>query len=109
MGSLDSVEAADADKFYTAWDLMQLEVNSGATVYVAYDASLPVPDWLLHQFRPTPSSFTIANRPMKVFAGNCKPMKALRSGSNTPDNRFKSCNMYVVFVKPGDSSYSASR
>ncbi len=105
----DWVQAADADKFYTARDLMQLEVNSGATVYVAYDASLPVPDWLLHQFRPTPSSFTIANRPMKVFARQLQADESFTLGSNTPDNRFKSCNMYVVFVKPGDSSYSASR
>jgi beta-galactosidase len=105
----DWVQAADADKFYPAVDLMQLAVKAGATVYVAYDASLPSPDWLDRQLRPTNSSLMIAGRPMKVFVRHLKDDESLTFGSNAPDSQNKPCNMYVVFVKPGDLDNTASR
>jgi beta-galactosidase len=105
----DWVQAADADKFYPAVDLMQLAVKAGATVYVAYDASLPSPDWLDRQLRPTNSSLMIAGRPMKVFVRHLKNDESLTFGSNAEDSKNRPCNMYVVFVKPGELDNTASR
>ena len=105
----DWVQAADADKFYPAADLMQLAVKAGTTVYVAYDATLPSPDWLRRQLQPTSSSLVIAGRPMKLFVRHLRADESLTFGSNAADAGKKPCNMYVVFVKAGKSQTTASR
>ena len=102
------VQAADADKFYPAADLMQLAVKAGATVYVAYDASLSNPDWLGHQLRPTHSSLIIAGRPMKLFVRHLRGDESLTFGSNASSGK-KNCNMYVVFVQADAPETTASR
>jgi beta-galactosidase len=104
----DWVQAADADKFYPAADLMQLAVKAGATVYVAYDASLPSPEWLQRQLRPTKSSLVIAGRTMKLFSLHLQADESLTFGSNA-DAGNKPCNMYVVFVQSGKPEATARR
>ncbi len=93
------VQAADADKFYPAADLMQLAVKGGATVYVAYDASLTSPDWLQRQLHETHSSLVIAGRPMKLFSRHLRSDESLTFGSNAMSSGKQPCNMYVVFVQ----------
>lgn len=105
----DWVQAADADKFYPAADLMQLAVKAGTTVYVAYDASLPGPDWLEHQLRPTHSSLMIAGRRMKLFVKHLRGDASLTFGSNVADGGKETCNMYVVFVQADVPAATASR
>ncbi|HEV2456012.1 MAG TPA: DUF4982 domain-containing protein, partial [Verrucomicrobiae bacterium] len=91
------VQAADADKFYPAADLMQLAVKAGATVYVAYDASLPSPDWLQRQLRPAHASLMIAGRRMKLFVRHSRADESFTFGSNAVQAGKLPCNMYVVF------------
>lgn len=105
----DWVQAADADKFYPAADLMQLAVKAGTTVYVAYDASLPSPDWLERQLRPAHSSLMVAGRPMKLFVKHLRKDESLTFGSNAADRGKKTCNMYVVFVQAEMPEATASR
>jgi hypothetical protein len=88
---------------------MQLAVKAGTTVYVAYDATLPSPDWLRRQLQPTSSSLVIAGRPMKLFVRHLRADESLTFGSNAADAGKKPCNMYVVFVKAGKSQTTASR
>ncbi len=109
LSGADWVQAADADKFYVAQDLMQLAVKAGTTIYIAHDASLPDPDWLQHQFLPTSLSFTVAGHPMKVFVRQLQDDESFTLGSNGADSIAKSCNMYVVFVKAGKVENTASR
>jgi hypothetical protein len=78
-------------------------------VYIAYDAALPVPEWLQNQFHPTAFSFTVNGRPMKVFSLRLRDDGSLTLGSNASNNQFKSANMYIVFAKPGGSRNTANR
>ena len=103
------VQAADADKFYPAADLMQLAVKGGATVYVAYDASLPSPDWLRRQLHQTHSSLVVAGRPMKLFYRHSRNDESLTFGSNAVNAGKQPCNMYVVFVQADVPEATASR
>jgi beta-galactosidase len=103
------VQAADADKFYPAADLMQLAVKAGATVYLAYDASLTNPGWLDSQLHPTRSSLTIAGRRMKLFVKHLRKDESLTFGSNVADGGKEACNMYVVFVQADLPEATASR
>lgn len=109
LSGADWVQAADADKFYVAQDLMQLAVKAGTTAYIAHDARLPIPDWLQRQFAPTRLSFTVAGRPMKIFVRHSQGDESYTLGSNGADSSAKSCNMYVVFVKSGNVEKTASR
>jgi hypothetical protein len=93
------VQTANADKLYSAVDLLEFSLNADGVVYVAHDSRLPVPDWLQHQFSATEMSFLINGQPMKIFERHVRSGESLTLGSNTEDRRLKSCNMYVVFVK----------
>jgi beta-galactosidase len=95
----DWVQTANADKLYSAVDLLDFSLNVNGVVYVAHDSRLPVPDWLQHQFNATEMSFLINGQPMKIFERHVRSGESLTLGSNTEDRRLKSCNMYVVFVK----------
>jgi beta-galactosidase len=105
----DWVQAADADKFYPAADLMELAVKARTTVYVAYDASLPDPDWLERQLHPTRLSLLIAGRPMKLFVRHLRKDESLTFGSNAADAGKQTCNMYIVFVQADAPEATASR
>jgi hypothetical protein len=97
----DWVQTANADKLYSAVDLIDLAVNGDAIVYVAYDQRLNCPDWLQHQFKVTDSMLSVNGLPMKLYERPVRNGESLTLGSNTEDPRSKSCNMYLVFVKGG--------
>ena len=97
----DWVQTANADKLYSAVDLIDLAVSGDAIVYVAYDQRLNCPDWLQHQFKVTDSVLCVNGLPMKIYERPIRGGESLTLGSNTEDLRSKSCNMYLVFVKGG--------
>lgn len=105
----DWVQAAEADRFYVAQDLMQLAARAGMTVYVAHDAHLPDPDWLQRQFDPTSSSVMVSGHVMKIFARHLESDESFTLGSNSDGSETRSCNMYIVFVQSGGPESTASR
>jgi len=92
----DYIQAAVADRTYSAVDLMEFAVPAGATTYVAHDDRLPRPTWLTQQFQPTPLKITIAGKPMSVFQRPTTKVESLTLGSNTDTPA--AGNMYIVFV-----------
>ncbi len=94
----DWVQTANADKLYSAVDLIDLAVNADGVVYVAHDDRLPCPDWLQQQFQPTTFRLAVNGQNMKVFERRVRSGESLTLGPNAQDPRLKSCNMYVVFV-----------
>ena len=105
----DWVQAANADKLYSAVDLMELAAGTDGVVYVAHDARLPRPDWLRRQFKPTELGLTVNGQKMSVFGRRVRNGESLTLGSNTEDRRLKSSNMYIVFMNRDDLAYRASR
>ena len=94
----DWVQAANADKLYSAADLMELAACVDGVVYVAHDVRLPHPDWLQRDFKPTDLRLTVNGQNMDVFERPIRSGESLTLGSNTEDRRLKSSNMYIVFV-----------
>jgi beta-galactosidase len=109
LNGADWVQTADEDNLYAAADLMQFAAKAGTTVYVAYDAALPAPDWLQSQFRPTTATFTVNGRSMKVFSRRLRDDESLTLGSNASGAQYKSANMYIVFAKPAAPRNTAER
>lgn len=99
----DWVQTANADKLYSAVDLLDFSLNHNGVVYVAHDARLPVPDWLQRQFSATPMQVTVNGEPMRIYERRVRSGESLTLGSNTENRQFKACNMYVVFVKNEDA------
>jgi beta-galactosidase len=100
LSGADWIQTADEDNLYSAADLMQFAAKAGTTIYIAYDASLPAPDWLQSQFHATPSTFLVNSRPMKLYTRRLRNDESLTLGSNAASPQFKQCNMYIVFAKP---------
>ena len=94
----DWVQTANADKLYSAEDLMELSVKNDGVVYVAYDARLSQPEWLRRQFRATGLTLEANKAAMKVYERRVRSGESLTLGSNTENRKAKSCNMYLVFV-----------
>jgi beta-galactosidase len=106
----DWVQTANADKLYSAVDLIDLAVKNESIIYVAHDDRLPRPGWLQQQFKALDAKLAINGQPMKLFERHLQPGENLTLGSNTDDRRLKSCNMYVVFVREaGTKTRQASR
>jgi beta-galactosidase len=97
----DYVQAANADKLYSAVDLMDVAVKGPAVVWVAFDERLPEPDWLKNQFKSTELRLTIDGQRMKVHQRRVAGEESLTLGSNTEKTDVKTCNMYVVLVGAG--------
>jgi beta-galactosidase len=95
----DWIQTANADKLYSAVDLIEVGPGEDSIVYVAHDDRLPRPAWLKRLFTPTETSLAVAGKTMKLFERHVHGGESLTLGSNTEDRRLKSCNMYVVFVK----------
>src|SRR5262249_1102223 len=55
----DYVQTANADKLYTAEDLMEVTVKRGAVVAIAHDDRLPRPAWLARQFSATTLTLSV--------------------------------------------------
>ncbi len=94
----DFVQAAKADRAYSAVDLMELAVPAGAVVSIAHDDRLPVPAWLTKLFQPTGESLTVAGKPMTIFQHKAASAESLTLGDNNTGDA-KNANMYVVFIK----------
>jgi beta-galactosidase len=105
----DWVQSAEEDNVYAAADLMQFAAKAGTMIYVAYDASLPVPSWLQSQFHPTTSTFTVNGRSMKLFSRRLQDDESMTLSSNAAGNQFNSSNMYIVFAKAGSPRRTANR
>lgn len=105
----DWVQAANADKLYSAVDLLDFSFSVDGAVYVALDARLPVPDWLQRAFSPTSMMMEINHQTMKIFERHVRNGESLTLGSNTENRQYKSCNMYVVFIKNEGQPAEASR
>jgi beta-galactosidase len=94
----DYVEAAQADKLYSAVDLIEIAVKAGSTISVAHDDRLARPTWLTTQFQATSLALTVGGKPMKIFQRSVDRDTSLTLGSNAETPGVKDCNMYVVFV-----------
>jgi beta-galactosidase len=99
----DWIQTANADKLYSAVDLIEVAPGEDCVVYVAHDDRLPRPAWLQRLFTPTETSLAVAGKTMKLFERHVHGGESLTLGSNTEDRRLKSCNMYVVFVKAAEA------
>jgi len=95
----DFIQAAQADKQYSAVDLIEIAVKANSVVSVAHDDRLPRPIWLTEQFEPTGLTLTVGGHPMKIFQLRAERDTSVTLGSNTEVPGVKDCNMYVVFVK----------
>ncbi|HZZ29221.1 MAG TPA: DUF4982 domain-containing protein [Pirellulales bacterium] len=94
----DWIQAAKADRLYSAVDLMEIPVPAHAVIYIAHDNRLNPPEWLTKQFEPTDMSVTIDGQAMKVFRCEVTSERSFTLGSNTDHNSSAECNMYLVFV-----------
>jgi beta-galactosidase len=99
----DYVQAADADRFYSAVDLMEIAVPAGATVLIAHDDRLPRPDWLTRQFEATSSRLAVSEASLTLWRRRAAAAESLTLGANTdPAPPAASAGrMYVVFVTKG--------
>jgi beta-galactosidase len=104
----DWVQTANADKLYSAVDLLDFSLKADGMVYVAHDGRLPVPDWLQQQFAATEMTLMVNGQEMKVFSRRVRSGESLTLGSNADNSKLKSCNMYLVFVKHDDGLLHAS-
>ncbi len=103
----DYVRAANADKQYSAVDLMEIAVPKGATVFVAHDDRLSRPAWLTRRFQPSALKVMIERRAMTVYRYQAAGHESLTLGPNSDTGGSNACNMYVVFVQSGShESYS---
>ncbi|SPE40147.1 hypothetical protein SBA3_3660006 [Candidatus Sulfopaludibacter sp. SbA3] len=94
----DFVQAAKADRAYSAVDLMELAVPAGAVISIAHDNRLPVPTWLSKMFQPTGETVTVGGKAMSVFQHKAASAESLTLGDNATGDA-KNANMYVVFVR----------
>ena len=93
----DYVQAAQADKFYSAVDLMELAVPANSVVSIAHDNRLPHPNWLTGAFEETDLTVSVGGYPMQVFQYHTQRETSLTLGSNAePGGR--DGNMYLVMI-----------
>ena len=79
---------------------MEIAVKGGATVYVAHDERLALPEWLTRQFKPADFSLMAGGHTMKVFQHTVSTDESLTLGTNTENaNAPADSSMYIVFVK----------
>jgi len=105
----DWVQAANADKFFSAVDLMEIAVESGTLISVAHDDRLPRPAWLTRLFEPTNTSLDIEGQAMKIFQRRAKNSESLTFGSNLEDSKMPACHMYVVFIGPASQTSAGTK
>src|SRR5262249_23918930 len=63
----DYVQASNADRSYSAVDLMEDAVKPDSIISVAHDGRHPRPEWLTRQFKPTNAVVAEKGKPMQVF------------------------------------------
>ncbi|HTQ38601.1 MAG TPA: hypothetical protein VMJ32_06215, partial [Pirellulales bacterium] len=94
----DWIQAAFADRLYSAVDLMEIPVPAHSVIYVAHDNRLDRPAWLRQQFEPTEMSLVVGGKPMKVYRRIVETERSFTLGSNTDQTQAEECNMYLVFI-----------
>jgi beta-galactosidase len=99
LAGADWVQAAAADRDYSAADLMQLAVRGGTTVYVAHDPALGCPEWLQRQFHATSLAVNIGGRTLTVYQRRLKTDESLTLGANSDGPPAAAADMYLVFIK----------
>jgi beta-galactosidase len=104
----DWIQTANADKLFSAADLLDLALNGEGTIFVAHDHRLPRPEWLQHLFVLSNDTFTVNGQAMEVFERRVRSGESLTLGSNTENPKLKSCNMYIVFLRRDDNSSASS-
>jgi beta-galactosidase len=97
----DYVRAAQADRGYSAVDLIQIAVKAGSTVWVAFDDRLPRPAWLTTQFQESGACVKVGDREMKLLHHRSASAESLTLGSNAESAAGREANMYVVFIANG--------
>jgi beta-galactosidase len=90
----DYVQAAAADRAYSAVDLMEAAVKAGSAIWIAWDSRAPRPAWLTDQFQPANLSFALNGHTMVLFRHAAKSDESLTLGSNGRPGE-----MYIVFAK----------
>jgi beta-galactosidase len=105
----DWIQAANADKLYSAVDLMELAAGVDGVVFVAHDGRLPRPDWLQRQFKTSELRVAVNGQSMNVYERRVHKGESLTLGSNAEDRRLKSSNMYIVFMTQAEAGERASR
>ncbi len=98
LAGADWVQASNRDALYHAVDLIELSVVASVRLLIAHDDRLPRPPWLLRDFRPTETEFTVLGAPMSVFERSFPQAASITLGPNTEDPRAPAGNMYLVFV-----------
>jgi beta-galactosidase len=102
----DYIQAANADKQYSAVDLMEVTVSQGAAVFLAHDDRLARPAWLVRQFKPTDLRVVIHGSPMTIYQYQAAANESLTLGPNSDMGNTRACNMYVLFVNSVRSTYA---
>jgi beta-galactosidase len=105
----DWVQAADADKLFSATDLMEIAVELGTVVFVAHDDRLARPAWLTRQFKATKLNLEIEKQKMKLFQRRVQRQESLTLGANTDGSKGTECKMYVVFVGSASDAVTGTR
>ncbi len=94
------VQAAKADRSYSAVDLMEVAINTQTTVFIAHDDRLPRPAWLVRSYKAAGFRISVGGRPMAVFTPRTPEAGSLTLGSNADQAVPADANMYIVFVGP---------
>lgn len=93
----DWIQTADGDQRYSAVDLIELAVTSGAVVTIAHDERVQTPAWLTSPFQPAAGALIVNGHSMKLYTRRVAADESLTLGSNN-DGPPRDANMYVVFV-----------
>lgn len=94
----DWVQADNRDALYSAVDLMEIAVASGASVTIAHDDRLPRPAWLTKQFQSTSEKISVLGHHFTLFTRATKADESLTLGANTENTSLTDGAMYLVFV-----------
>lgn len=97
----DWIQTALADAAYKALDLIELDVSTDATVYVARDDRVPPPTWLNGKFTPLTDTVPINGRKLQLYYARLKAGQSITMGSNSDLAINGEALMYIVFVKGG--------
>lgn len=94
----DWIPTGEADRSYSAVDLIEVSALAEAEVTVAFDQSLSVPDWLSRDFKKTDASFRLGGSILQLYTRRVARDESITLGSNG-QNTQGSGRMYLVFVK----------
>jgi beta-galactosidase len=97
--SADYLQLPQADRVYSAVDLIGFSMKKGGVVYIAHDDRLPRPQWLKDAFTETGEKITLNRAPMSIFKRVVREGEMLTLGSNSEASEAPASQMYLVFAK----------